>query len=418
MARIKKRDITKTEAWDDADWYYSEILAESMLPSFIIGAIGDRFSGHKRIDALKEILNMCPEYYPAMFDIGQNYMLDGRDSEAKRYFDRGFNIIKKHFTKKDLVDAYSKTCEFLIREFRYGMALDCYNELSEISTAKKGRKEVYGGMAECYVNLGNTDKAIESQQKIIKMHKSATNYSDLGWMWQVKGDLNKAEGAFKKALRINKNNDFAKNNLNACKLMKKEGMKNWNEYLLRKVNYDELEKLEDDERYEEEYDAMIADYNECRSWAFKSELLKNPEYDGYTLSEKHDICITLRYFLDFAVSLIYSDEWPLYENNLFIELSFKEIMHKFIFKTGDIDDKIFNDVYTALLEFYKFLQKNGLVSGSEYRDLEKKMLGLKPELREKMLRYNEVRHNPEYTEEEKEKIRDELFEGDHELLFL
>ena len=46
------------------------------------------------------------------------------------------------------------------------------------------------------------------------------------------------------------------------------------------------------------------------------------------------------------------------------------------------------------------------------------MLGIKSELREKMLRYNEVRHNLDYSEEEKEKIRDELFEGDHELLFL
>ena len=30
-----------------------------------------------------------------------------------------------------------------------------------------------------------------------------------------------------------------------------------------------------------------------------------------------------------------------------------------------------------------------------------------------MLRYNEVRHNDDYTEEEKEEIREELFEGDH-----
>ena len=50
--------------------------------------------------------------------------------------------------------------------------------------------------------------------------------------------------------------------------------------------------------------------------------------------------------------------------------------------------------------------------------MKKEMLSLKSELREKMHRYNEVRHNPDYSEEEKEKIRDELFEGDHEWWFL
>ena len=40
------------------------------------------------------------------------------------------------------------------------------------------------------------------------------------------------------------------------------------------------------------------------------------------------------------------------------------------------------------------------------------MLKLKPELMEKMIRYNEIRHNNEYSEEEKDEIRDELFVGD------
>jgi hypothetical protein len=31
---------------------------------------------------------------------------------------------------------------------------------------------------------------------------------------------------------------------------------------------------------------------------------------------------------------------------------------------------------------------------------------------EKMLRYNEIRHNDKYTKEEKDEIREELFEGD------
>ncbi|KAF5428967.1 hypothetical protein C5S39_10010 [Candidatus Methanophagaceae archaeon] len=87
-------------------------------------------------------------------------------------------------------------------------------------------------------------------------------------------------------------------------------------------------------------------------------------------------------------------------------------MHKFIFKTGDIDNEIFDGVWVAVSEFYKFLSKHKLVEKAEFKELEKEMKNLKPELRKKMLRYNEVRHNDDYTEEERERIREELFEGD------
>jgi len=88
-------------------------------------------------------------------------------------------------------------------------------------------------------------------------------------------------------------------------------------------------------------------------------------------------------------------------------------MHKFILKTGDIDEEIFIGAYTALLEFYKFLAKRKVITSSANKDLRREMLELKPELIKKMNRYNEVRHNDEYSEEEKENVREELFEGDY-----
>jgi hypothetical protein len=95
---------------------------------------------------------------------------------------------------------------------------------------------------------------------------------------------------------------------------------------------------------------------------------------------------------------------------VWVKESFKPIMHKVILGTGDIDEEIFNDIYTALQVFYKFLAKRNVVSG--YKSFENEMLKLKPELMEKMLRYNEIRHNAEYTDEEKDEIREVLFEGD------
>jgi len=43
---------------------------------------------------------------------------------------------------------------------------------------------------------------------------------------------------------------------------------------------------------------------------------------------------------------------------------------------------------------------------------------MKSELREKMHRYNNIRHDYTISEEEKEEIREKLFEGDHTWPFL
>jgi len=60
-----------------------------------------------------------------------------------------------------------------------------------------------------------------------------------------------------------------------------------------------------------------------------------------------------------------------------------------------------------LLEFYKFLATRKVIPG--YKELENAMREAKPTLVKKMLRYNEIRHNENYSEEAKEKIREELF---------
>lgn len=406
--RKKKKDITKTDAWNMADWEYSGIIANDMMP-----LLSEPLRGQERINAMKEILDDCRNYYPAMLDIGQNCILAGRDSESEKWFDKGFKIIKEYFHEKDLIDAYEKTCGFLTKLFRYESALGYYNELAKLKTTNEEKADVYNDIIGCYVYLDNVNKAIEVQQKAVELSKCAEYYSNLGWLMMIKGDLDKAEESLKEAVKLDKKDEYAKNNFKICKLMKKKGIKNWNDYLLREIDYDELEKLENDERFDE-YDMFIREHNACLLEAFKFELLKNRKY---TTSKKHDIYFTLTHILNFIHKLDH-DCIPTYDNCSVVELYFKTIMHKFIFKTSDINDKLFDDVYTCILEFYGFLKKHGLVSKTGYKDMKKEMLSLKSELREKMRRYNEVRHNPDYSEEEKGEIRDELFEGDHEWWFL
>jgi hypothetical protein len=67
----------------------------------------------------------------------------------------------------------------------------------------------------------------------------------------------------------------------------------------------------------------------------------------------------------------------------------------------------------ALLSYYGYLAEGELVDGDDLAELRAEILELKPSLLEKAERYAEVRHDPSVPEVEKDRIREELFEGDH-----
>ena len=396
--KVIKKGIEGTDAWNIADWDYSQLIATDRMPLLSAPLVGQ-----ERIDYLNGILEGCPEYYPALIELGYRYIQYGKDKDGKASIDKGLQSLKTHFSKDNLIDAYYDICEFFERYYRFKMAIEYYNQLMEIESDKA---KVYDSISLCHYYLGNIKKAFEIQQKALELNDSnAKFYCNMGWIEMIRGNLDTAKNMLEKSLELDPEDEVTVNNLKACELMLKNKLKNWEAFLLNKIDYDYLEKLQDEDDFEE-YNRQIRIYNSNKIEAFKSYLVRN---SNYTPTEKYDILFSLNYILNLIWESYESDYFH-YDDIFYMEMSFKPIMHKFILKTKDIDDEIFNGVYTAILEFYQYLEKRKVVSG--YRSLKKEMLKLKPELIEKMIRYNEIRHNDEYSEEEKDDIRDELFGDD------
>ena len=60
--RGTKKSIEDTDAWNCADWDYSQLIATDMMPLLSAPLVGQ-----ERIDYLNEILEGCPEYYPVLW---------------------------------------------------------------------------------------------------------------------------------------------------------------------------------------------------------------------------------------------------------------------------------------------------------------------------------------------------------------
>ena len=396
--RANKTRIEKTEAWRIAEFDYAGILVQGMIP-----LLSDPLTDAEKIKQLKKIFKDCPEFYPALFEAGCRSMQEGKDTAGKRFINKGLRSLKMHFPKKDLIAAYYDICDFLEKHLQFEMAIEYYNELEKI---EKNEGKLYDYLSYCHVHLDDLNKAFEFQKKAIELCDSNNKFfCNMGWVELLRGNVDAAKIMLDKSLKLDPKDEVTKGNYEICKIMQKnKRLKNWEMFLLERKDYEYLEKLEEENITKYQRQIMVDNQNKLD--AFKFDLLRKPEY---TPTERYDIWFTLGYILNFIGEMCDESVFS-YCDMATVEYHFKSIMHKFIVKTVDIDEELFNDAYTSLLEFYKFLAKRKVIS--QYKSLKDEMLKLKPELMEKMFRYSEIRHNDEYTKEEKAEIREELFEGD------
>jgi hypothetical protein len=113
-----------------------------------------------------------------------------------------------------------------------------------------------------------------------------------------------------------------------------------------------------------------------------------------------------------------SNETFVWEDINYLCQYFKQILHKFIFKHYDVNEEILKEVFDSTLMYYNFLSDNKVINQKQFAEFKKLSSSLKNEIFDKMHRYNKIRHDPAVSEKKKEKIREELFEGDHEWMFI
>ena len=397
-------NITKSKAWQAAEWEYSEIHSRALMPMF-----GEPLTSQEIIERCGSILKKCPAFYPARLEIALRRLAQGADADAERQMDEGLQTLLELSPPDHLEKELEALMENLEKISRFDLSK---RYLEGLIARYPASPDFRDSLALAEAHLGDFDAALRHITEAVEMAPDKHHFqSNLGWIHLLAGNLPEASVALAEALRLAPDNEVAKGNLEVHRYLSQHGG-NFADYLLRPADREELARLVDQEDWDRA-DALRESYNRCRTDAMA--LILSRETDR--IARLHDLLATHKTFFEF-VHRVNQDEYVLDEDIGFTEANFEPIMHKFIFKFHDVDRKMIDEIYESLFAYYGFLTQHGLVELEDFEEFRETLLDVKEELIQKMERYNEIRHDDGLNEEEKESIREELFEGDHAWPFL
>ena len=224
------------------------------------------------------------------------------------------------------------------------------------------------------------------------------------------GDLDGAAPLLERAAVRDPDDEVASLRLSILEHLRDSGG-TYSDYLARPADREELDRLADDEDWEA-VEELCSEYNRDRLGAWIQDMLVAEDVARLT-----DRVSTLVGFFNF-VSGLSQGPYLLHEYLDFFEARLEAILHKFVFKFGDVDEKMIDELHDALCSFFGCMASKGVVRPGELQDFVSGFEELKPTILDKMKRYNAVRHDPDLDEAELEAIREEIFEGDHLWPFL
>jgi len=402
--RVQGMNIRDTENWKAAELKYEEILTQQMTPFF------RKITSDEIIERCESILKKCPEFYPALFEIVFRKIAAGQNSLAEQKIEEGFRLFLELVETKNI----DKEIDILISNFEKLWRFDLSRRYLKMLVDRYPRKAMLQDrLAYAEAMLGNLDIALQYSARTVELEPNNLDFKrNRGWILLVAGNIKEAGDALAEAAQLDPSNKPLKGNLKIHRYLAEHGG-NYLDYLLRPSEREKIDQLANEEEWEE-VDKLCESFNECRKEALVMTFLKE---DKQKIASLPDLMSTFVQFFGF-VSKANQDDYMLNEDISFIHEYFKPIMHKFIFKFGDVNLNMLESIYKSLLEYYGFLANHGVVQLKEFNQFKKDILGVKSELINKMQRYNDIRHNANVSEEEKEDIREELFEGNHDWPFL
>lgn len=357
------------------------------------------------VDRLRGMARRCPQFYPAIVELGLRLLSMKGGPGAERMIQKGFRLMLELAGPKHCADEIDGVVENLESMWRFDVSKRLLEFLAE---SRRLSASQHDSLAHAAARLGDIAAALSHIGYALRLEPRSKNFlSNKGLYHLMGGELKEAGIALHKASQLAPKDPVVLGNLTICEYLGEHGG-DYFDYLLRPLDRRQIDRWADQEKWDK-VDGMCTDFSDCRMEAFaQATFLKG----GKERSRLPRLLATLRMFFHF-VSRVDSSGIFLNEDIDLVHTNFKPIMHKFIFKFRDVDRETMDDVFEGLKAYYGFLASRQLVAAADFKQFGKSILGMKDELLDKMKRYNAIRHDATVDEERKEELREELFEGDH-----
>lgn len=146
------------------------------------------------LEAIRNIIRIRPEYYPAYFNLGVAFQHAGQYEEAARAYVRTLTI------KPDFMNAYNNLGIVLHRLGKIREAIEIYNQ---VINNREDAFEAYNNLGIALHDLGQTREAIHNLNLAIQCHPQyAEAFFNLGRIVRETGDIQTAIQYFQKAVAI------------------------------------------------------------------------------------------------------------------------------------------------------------------------------------------------------------------------
>lgn len=393
-------DVRRRQAWKRAEWDYAELHATLAFPVF------GRPSPQQIMERLEGMLRKCPEFYPAQIELGIHALVDGAGSAADAHVEAGVRTMLALATPEHLARGLESLIDNLEKIWRFDLARRLLLTLVERFPHEAAYHDSLGHAA---ARLGTFPEALAHAGEAVRLAPANAHYrSNLGWVHLAAGKRDEAREALDEAARLKPGGEVIEGNQVVLEWLQARGGGTYLDYLLRPAPREELRKAAEAEDWEQA-DALRSDCDACRLEAVAQTLLAE---GGEAASRLPSTVAALEQFFRFVRQVSQDEEWFAEDADYLCE-NLEPILHKFIFKFGDVDRPMLEEIFASLLSYYGILAQHGVVAEASRRAFEETVGRVQPELIRKMERFNAVRHDPSVPEETKEDLREELFEGDH-----
>jgi tetratricopeptide (TPR) repeat protein len=402
--RGKARDhvLKRSNVWKVADLEYSALMAEDMVP----GGTG-RPAASERMSALRNILERCPEYYPARLDLGLRILCTGTQKgdadEGRRMLGEGVLGLLEFGDIEEITGTMEACCGNLEHRFLYEDSMELYRAMLDAGIEPA---EAHDGLGYCLSYIGTLEDAAKEIRLAVEAEPGKAVYlSNLAHTEIQRGDLGAAEALLKKALRLDSKEPHALGNMRCLEVMRRKGgTKDWKSFLLSRPDMHEMDRLEEDGDYAG-MERLAGEHNGDLLLAFRKELAGRKDM---TPAGKYDLMFSMEHFTKLAGRL--SDEGPFLLSDLItVQVGFQHVLDRFVMETSDMDRQILDEMFDSVREFYGFLAREEAVSEEAYDGLVREMKDTRPGIEDRMDRYNAVRRAPGVTPEKKAWARGKIY---------